>query len=346
MLIKVTANPRQARRADPPRRGLRRPRRRRRCSRRSSFEIVEHPDQARLLRGAACARTASRKRSARAASRMRRALGERRDPRLRPHARPRLMGPGPPPYDYARPSRQIRTRNLDDEGLLRRRRRPLAARRQDRRDPRLRLAGPRPRAQPQGLRRRRRRRPARRTPRAAPRPRRGPRGARRRRRGQPRRRRDDPAARREAGRGLGGEIARRHRRRATCCSSRHGFSIHFGEIEPPAGRRRRHGRAQGPRPPGPPPVHARARAFPCLIAIHQDATGNAQTLALAYAKGIGGTARRRHRDDLQGRDRDRPVRRAGGALRRRHASWSRPASRRWSRPATTRGSPTSSACTS
>ena len=27
----------------------------------------------------------------------------------------------------------------------------------------------------------------------------------------------------------------------------HGFSIHFGQIEPPAGRRRRHGRAQGAR---------------------------------------------------------------------------------------------------
>ena len=44
--------------------------------------------------------------------------------------------------------------------VLRRRRRPHPPRRQDRRDHRLRLPGPRPRAQPQGLRRRRRRRPA------------------------------------------------------------------------------------------------------------------------------------------------------------------------------------------
>ena len=35
----------------------------------------------------------------------------------------------------------------------------------------------------------------------------------------------------------------------------HGFSIHYGEIEPPARRRRRDGRPQGPRPPRPPPVH-------------------------------------------------------------------------------------------
>ena len=45
--------------------------------------------------------------------------------------------------------------------VLRRRRRPLASRRQDRRDHRLRLPGPRPRPEPQGLRRQRRRRAAR-----------------------------------------------------------------------------------------------------------------------------------------------------------------------------------------
>src|SRR6266511_2613952 len=40
----------------------------------------------------------------------------------------------------------------------------------------------------------------------------------------------------------------------------HGFSIHYGEVEPPG-----------------------------LVAVHQDATGNALRLALAYAKGIGCT---------------------------------------------------------
>ena len=34
---------------------------------------------------------------------------------------------------------------------------------------------------------------------------------------------------------------------------------------------------------------SRARGVPCLIAIDKNATGNAQQLALAYAKGIGGT---------------------------------------------------------
>src|SRR4051794_8271938 len=68
----------------------------------------------------------------------------------------------------------------------------------------------------------------------------------------------------------------------------HGFSIHFGQIEPPAevdvGM-------VAPKGPG----HLVRRQFtegrgvPCLTAVHQDATGNAEDLVLAYAKGIGGT---------------------------------------------------------
>jgi ketol-acid reductoisomerase len=67
----------------------------------------------------------------------------------------------------------------------------------------------------------------------------------------------------------------------------HGFSIHFGQIEPPAevdvGM-------VAPKGPG----HLVRRQFtggrgvPCLMAVHQDATGNARDLVLAYAKGIGG----------------------------------------------------------
>ncbi len=34
----------------------------------------------------------------------------------------------------------------------------------------------------------------------------------------------------------------------------HGFSIHYGEVDAPAGGRRRADRPQGPRPPRPPPV--------------------------------------------------------------------------------------------
>ena len=68
----------------------------------------------------------------------------------------------------------------------------------------------------------------------------------------------------------------------------HGFSIHFGQIEPGAGV------SVGmvaPKGPG----HLVRRQFvegngvPGLIAIHQDETGDARDLVLAYAKGIGCT---------------------------------------------------------
>jgi len=68
----------------------------------------------------------------------------------------------------------------------------------------------------------------------------------------------------------------------------HGFSIHFGQIEPPAevdvGM-------VAPKGPG----HLVRRQFtegrgvPCLMAVEQDASGNARDMVLAYAKGIGGT---------------------------------------------------------
>jgi ketol-acid reductoisomerase len=68
----------------------------------------------------------------------------------------------------------------------------------------------------------------------------------------------------------------------------HGFSIHFGEVEPPADV---DVAMVAPKGPG----HLVRRQFtegrgvPCLMAVHQDATGNAREVALAYAKGIGGT---------------------------------------------------------
>ena len=60
-----------------------------------------------------------------------------------------------------------------------------------------------------------------------------------------------------------------------------------------------------------------ARACPCLIAVEQDATGGAQALALSYAKAHRRHPGRRHQDHVHRGDRDRPVRRAGRALRRR-----------------------------
>jgi len=68
----------------------------------------------------------------------------------------------------------------------------------------------------------------------------------------------------------------------------HGFSIHFGEVDPPA---EVDVAMVAPKGPG----HLVRRQFtegrgvPALLAVHQDATGQAQPLALAYAKGIGCT---------------------------------------------------------
>src|SRR3954453_19958338 len=68
----------------------------------------------------------------------------------------------------------------------------------------------------------------------------------------------------------------------------HGFSIHFGQIDP--GPEVDVGMA-APKGPG----HLVRRQFvegngvPGLVAIHQDASGNARDLVLAYARGIGCT---------------------------------------------------------
>jgi ketol-acid reductoisomerase len=68
----------------------------------------------------------------------------------------------------------------------------------------------------------------------------------------------------------------------------HGFSIHYGEVDPP---QEVDVAMAAPKGPG----HLVRRQYtegsgvPTLVAIHQDATGNARDLALAYAKGIGGT---------------------------------------------------------
>ena len=115
---------------------------------------------------------------------------------------------------------------------------------------------------------------------------------------------------------------------------------------PRPGGRRRHGRPEGPRATWSGASSWRATACPGCRRSTRTRAATARDLVLAYAQGHRLHARRRDRDDLQGRDRDRPVRRAGRALRRRRPSWSAPATRRSSRPATTRGSPTSSACTS
>jgi ketol-acid reductoisomerase len=67
----------------------------------------------------------------------------------------------------------------------------------------------------------------------------------------------------------------------------HGFAIHFEQIVPPAGV---DVGMVAPKGPG----HLVRRQYeegagvPCLMAVHQDATGNAHGLVLAYASAIGG----------------------------------------------------------
>jgi ketol-acid reductoisomerase len=68
----------------------------------------------------------------------------------------------------------------------------------------------------------------------------------------------------------------------------HGFNIRFGYITPPAGVD-----VCMVAPKGPGHLvrrqYVEGRGVPCLVAVEQDATGNAAKLALSYAKGIGGT---------------------------------------------------------
>ncbi len=68
----------------------------------------------------------------------------------------------------------------------------------------------------------------------------------------------------------------------------HGFNIHFGQIVPPADIDVIMAAPKGPghlvrR------VYTQGGGVPALIAVYQDASGNAHDLALAYTKGIGAT---------------------------------------------------------
>jgi ketol-acid reductoisomerase len=68
----------------------------------------------------------------------------------------------------------------------------------------------------------------------------------------------------------------------------HGFSVRFGQITPPEGV---DVAMVAPKGPG----HLVRRTYtegggvPCLVAVHQDATGKARELAISYADAIGGT---------------------------------------------------------
>ena len=83
------------------------------------------------------------------------------------------------------------------------------------------------------------------------------------------------------------ELSRRMRKNMIYGCS-HGFAIHFGTIKPPEVV---DVVMVAPKGPG----HLvrsefeRGAGVPCLIAVKQDASGSAKKMALAYAKGIGGT---------------------------------------------------------
>src|SRR3954447_2477659 len=68
----------------------------------------------------------------------------------------------------------------------------------------------------------------------------------------------------------------------------HGFNIRYGYITPPANVD-----VAMVAPKGPGHLvrrqYTEGRGVPCLVAVEQDASGDALPLALAYAKGIGGT---------------------------------------------------------
>ena len=67
----------------------------------------------------------------------------------------------------------------------------------------------------------------------------------------------------------------------------HGFNIHFGCIQPPADV---NVVMIAPKGPGHTvrSEYQAGKGVPCLVAVHQDATGDALEIALAYALGIGG----------------------------------------------------------
>ena len=67
----------------------------------------------------------------------------------------------------------------------------------------------------------------------------------------------------------------------------HGFNIHYKQIVPPAGVNII---MVAPKGPGHTvrSQYVKGQGVPCLVAVEQDATGNAKDIALAYAMGIGG----------------------------------------------------------
>jgi ketol-acid reductoisomerase len=83
------------------------------------------------------------------------------------------------------------------------------------------------------------------------------------------------------------EIAPRIRKGAMLLFA-HGFAVHYGRVVPP---REVDVTLIAPKAPGRlvRRTYVEGHGVPCLVAVHQDATGRARDRALSYAKGIGGT---------------------------------------------------------
>src|SRR6185295_15248395 len=81
---------------------------------------------------------------------------------------------------------------------------------------------------------------------------------------------------------------RKHLKNGKSMLFSHGFNIHFKQIVPPEDVD-----VFMIAPKGPGALVRRqyeeGKGVPCLVAIHQNPSGNALKTALAYAKGIGGT---------------------------------------------------------
>ena len=87
----------------------------------------------------------------------------------------------------------------------------------------------------------------------------------------------------------------------------HGFNIRYGQIVPPAGV---DVFMAAPKGPGHTvrSQYVAGKGVPCLVAVEQNATGNALKLALAHIAGDRRRPCRRDGDHLPRRDRDRPLR--------------------------------------
>lgn len=105
-------------------------------------------------------------------------------------------------------------------------------------------------------------------------------------------------------------------KQGACLLFAHGLNVHFDMIRPRADLD-----VVLVAPKGPGALVRReyeiGRGVPCIYAVYQDTSGKAEPPRTGLCRRPGWRARQHHQDHLQGRNRNRSVRRAGGAVRRR-----------------------------